>query len=577
MFILVIDENDLRRGRLVKIIRDTWRMPVAEDPGLSHGFDAVRKHLAALRNQGAILWWPSRRVEEMLDFLGEDRTSVRLVQIEDPESSKRITKTCAALRISPTATEDEITSTLQDWLPTPPEPPEVPTLDELIRDDDPDSKRLQRLVKHLGPDGLEVIRQLVFQIFPEARGKVKLGWIGEGYSSSQLLKIEFTEAGGQRHRVLKLTPATGGQKCVDELKHYPRSTPEDVKKYGQLVPQIFWNQSGAGIRGGRPGPAQCGDWVGLAYDFVDDETQRFCDLAKAYFAQDDPCFKAIGDREQDPAEQVLELCLRGIRAEWYSKGKFKTRKLWVADRKPPKRGPWMPPYGFSAEEKRERAKALRKLERYKESVLGTFSGAIDRVYEVVWEGLSFRRKDLCDGIPVMLSQIHGDMNGGNLRCALDHQQGFFIDLACYRTLSHTLQDFARLEAEIKYMCMDSEPHDGNAHQDLAPDLFLHWCSIEDVLVHDDWRHGLRIASTHSPQVHRAIRLIEFIRREAWKTQDGRAKKLHRTDLGLDQFVPAYQAALLYETIHAITFDALPIVKRLLAVCSAAKLAEILVA
>ncbi len=564
MFILVLDENEERRAKLTKVIRERWRFPVVGNPGLDVG-TVVSRRLDRLPG-GKVLWRSPCRVDELWEAFGDFRSEIELVRIEEDQS--RLYARLAQVVIPPSADEDEIEHELTDRFGDPPEPPAVPTLDELAASD----LRLHRLVKNLGHDGTTIIQELVFQIFPEARGPISLKWVGEGYSSSVLLQLAFSDQRGhKRYRVLKLTPASERPKCVAELNNYPKTDLDQAKMSGTLVPSIFCNESGAGTENGEPGVAEYGNWVAVAYDLIGTEDQNFCDLAESYFERDDVRKSGFQDAD-DPARNVLEWCLSRIRTQWYALGEFTDLQLWTGEDKANISDRYcMPPYGFTSAEKRRITKELRSLGSYGQCVLqSSYEPDFEVVTRVVWDGLAKSHF-----VPVMLSRIHGDMNGGNLRCNIDQGQGFFIDLARHHPSSHTLQDFARLEVEIKYVFMDAGPGSGSTHRDLNPTSFSLWTLVEEAMLPDDWSRNLEVAADASGCVHRAVSLINYVRREAFQTQQNRQNELGLSTSSSQYFQTAYRAALLYETIWAITWGALPIVKRLLATHSAARLAEFL--
>ena len=573
MFILVVDKKEKRCSKLINAIREKWRIEVRGDPGIDGGVSAVGTYSDRLRG-GKIFWWPGTRIEEIWASLGGNKGHVQIIQILDEESRAWVSGTGEGrVEIATDADDSELERALEDWLPSRPAPPQLPTLDDLRTHD----VRVFRMVRNLGPNAVDTVRELVFQLFPEAVGQVELRWLGEGYSTSQLFRIAFSSEEHVRHdRVLKLTPASQRQKCLDELANYPVVASEHERKYGDLVPLVYRNQSGACTPNGEPGLAAFGEWVALGYDFFGGEDEEFCDLAEAYLLPHQTRLANLRRCDADPAQRVLECCLNPVRSRWYMKGTIENLALWSADDKERTAAPYrMPPYGFRSAEKRAFSKMLHNLERYGDCLLMTTWEQQFRVVErLIWDGFESSCDLVRTPVPVLLSQTHGDMNGGNLRCNVDQERGFLIDLACYRSSNHTLQDFARLEVEVKLVLMDTGP-DCNPHHDLGPNGFGAWVYIENTLSRDNWRGELEVAMDASQCAKRALKLISFIRRQAWETQQALGARCAESQMDFGRFLPAYRVALLYETIRAIGWSSLPIPKRVLAVHSAATLLEML--
>ena len=171
--------------------------------------------------------------------------------------------------------------------------------------------------------------------------------------------------------------------------------------------------------------------------------------------------------------------------------------------------------------------------------------------------------------PVIVSPVHGDLNANNIFLWLDRGQPFLIDFACYQDAGHTLQDFARLETEVKFVLMDKEDDSEVSALDHAPERLALWRCAEDHQAGPEWASKCRLKGAHKKYVERAIRLIQFIRNQAQEVH--RAAFESQSDHQSIGFLPEYWLPLLYHTLRTIGYDTLSPLKRLLAVYSSAQL------
>ena len=170
--------------------------------------------------------------------------------------------------------------------------------------------------------------------------------------------------------------------------------------------------------------------------------------------------------------------------------------------------------------------------------------------------------------PVILSSVHGDLNSGNAFLWL-REEGFpfLIDLPFYQSNGHVMQDFARLEVELKFTLMDRQeesPATKLAAYDLSPEQVPIWRELEN--------HLLRAVPGRAPRwksdgfvdnVRLTYELVTIIRSRAQQVH----AKFTSGRRSLD-FKHEYLPALLYHTMRAATYPSLSIFKRLLAVYSA---------
>jgi hypothetical protein len=186
-----------------------------------------------------------------------------------------------------------------------------------------------------------------------------------------------------------------------------------------------------------------------------------------------------------------------------------------------------------------------------------------------------------DGIPassklevhvsMILSPAHGDLNANNVLFFPELPDPIFlIDFAMYQKCGHALQDFARLETEIKYALMDCQ-QDSPVNElpgfDSTPGQFQLWLELENHLLGNIWREPKTWSSTgFRRNLDLTLQLVQSIRTVAGDIQKQNLQS------GLPpSFEDEYLYPLLYHTLQAITYRSLSPFKRLLAVHSSAEL------
>lgn len=175
-------------------------------------------------------------------------------------------------------------------------------------------------------------------------------------------------------------------------------------------------------------------------------------------------------------------------------------------------------------------------------------------------------------IPVIVSPVHGDLNSGNAFLWLRQEKfPFLIDLPFFQSEGHVLQDFARLETEVKFHLMDRQEESPPSQLpafDLSPQQLPLWRELEDQLLAD------RTARRGDPKWHSSgfqdnvrltYQLIKVIRTKAAHVHQTLSRV--GTYPAVD-FFEEYLMALLYHTSRTVSYSSLSVFKRLLAVYSA---------
>jgi hypothetical protein len=173
---------------------------------------------------------------------------------------------------------------------------------------------------------------------------------------------------------------------------------------------------------------------------------------------------------------------------------------------------------------------------------------------------------------VLVSPVHGDLNAKNVFLWLEHpDQPFLIDFPYFQESGHAMQDFARLEVEMKFALMDRQL-ESPPNRDWAFDLTLTqvpgWCRLESLLHSDRWEtaHLDCVAGVYPNNILLTLELVRVLRRSAREVQGRDADAQASFD---NEYLPA----LLYHTLRAIGFESLVEFKRLVAVRSAARIIE----
>jgi hypothetical protein len=454
---------------------------------------------------------------------------------------------------------------LSQFLEIPPAPPDVDLYDatDLL---------LDRQVRGLCVEGrlvqgkahlANMIRDLEI---PPCRS-VRVGRLSQGYSGALVLRVEIDHGDEVSHYVIKITKTSDQWKLKREIEHWPIAWKTlDPHKLMPRTPELILPKLGMLKEHGLVGS---GNSCAVCYRFLGGPAGRFFDLETVYLGFDPNGLVASGPATSvDPAVKLIGDLLVILRNAWYARVRTKRSPLWLADDAEYGELRVFPPYQLTAWEKAFTLGSLEKLARLGRRLLGeqewvVSAGKIER-----WlRGDHPHFDHLGLSLPVTISHVHGDLNANNILIWEDHQRPFLIDFACFQQDGHAMQDFARLEAEIKFALMDRE----DAVEDLAFDHSSHrlpiWCLMERDLASAHWAKATMPLGGRERFVARALRLIQSIRQEARKTwAQGPGGGPPETN----GFLTEYGASLLHHTLRAIGYETLSPFKRLLAVFSAAQ-------
>lgn len=405
-------------------------------------------------------------------------------------------------------------------------------------------------------------------------GELKVHRLRSGYSGAIVLRIHENETGSDY--VLKLSQEAWKLKL--EAKQHPivaggiPGLHEYRAKLLKPKPQVRSIDH----------VASCGRWSAICLGFLGGpEFGQMIDLQEALIGPP-ATFLAhplpIDGKLDQYRAGCLDFVLQWLKREWCMNTKHATRSIgqpWYPDHAPDKIYPPTPPYCLTKRVK----DCIREFFDGKEAQIGArltpkyWNETVAIVKSFLECKEDYRASKLDCPIPMVLSPSHGDLNSNNILFFLDLPDPiFFIDFPQYQAQGHALQDFARLEIEVKYALMDRQmdtPAKKLAGFDLTPTQFAMWLKLENHLQGDNWWKIKKLRQNGFPKnVRLSLQLVQNIREAAKQVQQ---QKLG--DSIPSSFDDEYLFPLLYHTLQSITYASLSPYKRLLAVHSSAMLLE----
>jgi Ternary complex associated domain 9 len=548
------------------------------------------------------------KLEEIEQFYDADFVCI-VTRAEDPENLEGLAKRpyLIDLRVFPPGDDDKprLRLQLRSLGRRLPAAVEISSIAE-ITEWDKSSRTLRRQIRSLSDrhdiaDGEKHLLRLIRNCLDSSDAeKIEIKQLGQGKSGAGVFRLVMSRPDERKEYVLKLCDAQSLWKLESEVRGHLAS---------QKVSQSDYESHVAVLR--KPSfpfkPTQLegefivnsGQWYGIHYDFLGDPALgKFIDLETALTATPPVLVEKTEGTDFAPAStdtsdllalrlKILGSTLDGLYDIWYGKGELGSRRVataWDIEDAPDREFIPLPPYRLT-----RRVKGwVQDFLDSREALIGarlfpnwdTHQACVLRL--VSDDSTPEELAELGTSVPFTLSPVHGDLNANNVLLWLKRNKyPFVIDLPFYQKDGHALQDFARLEVEIKYALLDRQeesPAEELAAFDYSATQVPLWIEMEERLLEesaldasalngpalndDTWRaEGLK------KNISLCYKLIILTRVKACLAQQ---KPLAGWPAP-GPFATEYLPALLYHTIRAIAYPSLSIFKRLLAVYSSGRI------
>ncbi len=458
-------------------------------------------------------------------------------------------------------------------------------LPKMTLDDDALLREQVRLLgrdRSLG-DGERKLRHMIGGFFS---GDVVVFRLRSGLSGAKVFRVRLRQADHEREYLVKLSDADWKLKVEAERHEKVAAGIPGIREYKPMLVEPSSLAQAEGYVVSSSG------WHGLCYEFLGGGPfGPSIDLQAALVATAEEmrvitagAALTFGFESRSDIKtfrfHMLGMLLDWLKREWCTKEGLARRELgrletpWTtADAKLREYVPF-PPYCLSGQTKGcilgfldgSHAAIGRRLV----SDWDTLAAVLERFTKCTDQDYSAPKLD--EAISMVRSPAHGDLNANNvLFCPHLPDPVFLIDFPMYQELGHALQDFARIETEIKYALMDRQqdsPANELAGLDFTPEQFRLWCELEDHL-RGQWRYSRHWTSEgFRDNVDLSLRMVQRVRTTAEEVQ-GQSFGC----VAIPAFADEYLSPVLYHTLRSITYTSLSPFKRLLAVYSAAKLLQ----
>lgn len=340
-----------------------------------------------------------------------------------------------------------------------------------------------------------------------------------------------------------------------------------------------------------------GRWYAIHYDFLGGRFGKFIDLETELTAEPatliirtSGCEKFSLASELPDAVfahrlKVFGAALDGLCEIWYGKDQLGGRSpetIWKLKDAPERKFVRLPPYWLT---RRVKSWVQDFLDSQEVSIgarlIPDWAVHRERVLALVGDSDS-AFKDPNRTTTFTRSQAHGDLNSANIFLWLQYDKHpFLIDLPSYQKDGHALQDFARLEVEIKLALLDRQaesPVQELAAYDYSQSQIPLWIELEDGLLSKQALVAKNLrnikqkqkpfeAQGYKDNVELCYKLVMMLRQRACAIQQRPLAGAPDPSSFEDEYLPA----LLYHSVRAIGYPSLSIFKRLLAVYASASI------
>ncbi|HYG82379.1 MAG TPA: hypothetical protein VD861_18425 [Pyrinomonadaceae bacterium] len=462
--------------------------------------------------------------------------------------------------------------------------------------------------KHEQADGEKHLLRLIRNCLNCRRNTtIEIKQLGQGKSGANVFHLKVNNPGQIKEYILKLIKSDALWKLESEVSgHLKAREKTGLPGYKEHVAALGKPAVSIKTIEARPEHqfiAGSGQWYAIYYDFLGGTGfGKFIDLETALTAKPQTLIKKTEDTlpaysltSTEPDEvlahrlRIFTAILDGLCEIWYGRkgeGSRRVEAIWdikdAADRKfmP------LPPYQLTRRVKgrvqdfldsREGALGARLFPRWDDHFKYVLKLVSDK-------STSADLGRFSGSIPFTFSPVHGDLNANNVLLWLEYEKYLFvIDLPFYQKEGHSLQDFARLEVEIKFALLDRQeesPSGQLAAYDYTDSQVPIWIEMEKRLLESralseselgrmelnsgDWK-----ADGFKDNVTFCYKLITLLRKKACEIQ----QRSLSDSLAATPFASEYLPALLYHTIRAISYPSLSVFKRLFAVHSSGSILE----
>jgi len=440
-------------------------------------------------------------------------------------------------------------------------------------------------------DAEHILKRMLRDLWGERCEEVRVRNLPQGFSGAQVLlvqpRVPDSDASGRWH-VIKIVPKGAYwsiQNCDqhwDEIREALHPTAYDEGHLPVFVtPVTPCGELHRLVNGQKMSSRLVSSgkfYYAAAFDFLGPQIGQFLNFEQAYRMHCQPP-AALPRGFLEPggslAEALLHQLFAHLEQTLYSGASCEhneAREFWSDKSAPAESVLTPPPYRLTARQRIRILHHLDQIDAWGRRILGV-TWQDDAKAVRTWVRYGHQGKgSLSQPRRVTRSHVHGDMNRYNILFWIEKGRFFLIDFDLYQPLGHAMQDFAKLEAEVKFALMDSETCEAHALQalDLTCGQMESWCQLEDQLASGDWRSAAELVGKRVDLVNRAGKLIRTIRTEAARIHGGALGQANH-----DSFMIEYGGALLYHTLRAIAFAVTSPLKRLLAVYSGARLIDLL--
>jgi hypothetical protein len=477
--------------------------------------------------------------------------------------------------------QEQIGTELGSLLPKPPKPPKI-----LLEDSSSLRQQVRGLsIEHNLTEGEKILSEIILQFFDCEEAEITS--LGQGLSGASVFRFCPKKNGEMLGEfVLKLSSTKDFWKIKQEVERYEAAKAylgiENYKThYAVMREPVIQPEIEKYIVNHSSG------WWAVCYDFLGGpKFGELIDLETAFIAASRTIEEKtantrfqIGDTNPSTVDAcrflIWETALDWLCKNWYQKAGLVKRdfsNVWNSENSRDDQYVTFPPYRLSGKSKSFILSFLdSRATTLGERLIPNWENHRSRVWSFIDKSESLTGINLLDAsIPFVLSPAHGDLNANNLLLWLaEANHPFLIDFPFFQPSGHALQDFARLEVEIKLSLMDKQT-ESNALPalDYTYTQIDLWIELEGHLLSDKWQEGLNIwkSNGYKDNVESCLKLIQIVRNKAENVQRQSLDSLPPTE-----FLNEYLPALLFHTLRAIGYPTLSIFKRLYSVYSASSI------